>query len=107
MMNNQSPNRILQDMVNRREALRRKKSSNDFPYRVALAVKKAHRIHEASYNRRRRRYSMEWEDAWIKAFRSLKLPRRLWYVLYLANSYSNDLHDWADRMIKFYEGLLK
>lgn len=73
---------------------------------VAQVVIKAQDTHEASWTKKSDNNGMECDDYLLdkddclkQACDELGLPHGLWYVLSLANYWSNDLRMWADVIV--------
>lgn len=66
---------------------------------VARAVVTAQDAHEASWDSDGSRYTVDREDCFKAACEMLGLPVRLAEVLYLANTWSNDMRAWAEETL--------
>jgi hypothetical protein len=68
---------------------------------IAKAISRAQQLHEESYKVFKvddsvREYTKDWESCWQEACKEVGLPDQIWYVLYLANHWCNDLQVWAE-----------
>lgn len=72
---------------------------------IARVIQNARRMHEKSYvkaegeDKRGWEAKRGWENCWQVACKEEKLFGQIWYVLYLANHWPNDLQDWADSVL--------
>ena len=71
---------------------------------LATAIKMAQQLHEESYRKGPAgenfgEYEEGWEECFIKACKEMNLSDQVWYILYLANHWSNDLAWWADKVL--------
>jgi hypothetical protein len=67
---------------------------------IAKAVLIAQDAHEGSYNDSENRYTADYKDCFEAACQQLGLPVSLVDVLYLANTWSNDLRIWANSVMQ-------
>jgi len=67
----------------------------DIELKIARAIKTAHQLYENSWNDDKEEYMLNWEKCWQDACKKCKLSNQIWYVLYLANHWYNDLALWA------------
>lgn len=63
---------------------------------IAKAIKEAHQLHEESWQIDAGEYTKSWEECFIKACEKFKLPVNIWYILFLANHWYNDLQSWSE-----------
>ena len=74
---------------------------------VAQAIEQAHKMHEASWVVTRPdtkfgpvgEYTLDDETCFMVTCERLRLPPHLWYVLSLANHWSNDLAAWSESVL--------
>jgi hypothetical protein len=68
---------------------------------IAQTILDAIKIHEASWdNSGHGKYIKDEYDSFKEAAEKNKIPENLWYVLTLANHWTNDLQNWAEHILK-------
>lgn len=66
---------------------------------ISFAINEAHDMHEESWLNDE--YTLDEEVCFMVSCEQQGVPPRMWYVLKLANHWSNDLAEWADNVRHF------
>lgn len=72
---------------------------SDIEAGIAIACQRAVEMHEKSYLPACHEYAIEFEPCFAATCEQQGLPSRLWRVLYLANTWQNDLDAWCDDVL--------
>ena len=67
--------------------------------KIAKTIMDAIKMYEDSYNKEIGRCTIPEDVAFFKAAEANELPNGLWFVLGLANHWTNDLQDWCNAIL--------